>query len=324
MREGHFIKKNKERWDSYLVPTEDPDELAKRFTYLVDDLSYAKTNYPFSKTVKYINSIAAGIYLSIYRNKKESNNRFISFFSIELPLILYSYRRTLLFSFLFFLVFMLLGIFANWQNPAFVRSILGDQYVNATEERIARGDPFGVYKQEHPLLMFIMIALNNIKVSFFCFAAGLVFSVGTLYLLFNNGIMLGAFEQMFFAHGVGFKSILVVFIHGTLEISAIVIAGAAGLILGNSLIFPKTFTRLQSFTRAAKDGVKIIIGLVPIFIVAAFFEGFITRYTEMPVALSILILTSSLAFILWYYVFYPKKVFKKMAEEFAGHGNSDK
>src|SRR5690606_29763679 len=100
--------------------------------------------------------------------------------------------------------------------------------------------------------------------------------------------------------------------------------GAAGLILGNSLIFPKTFTRLQSFTRAAKDGVKIIIGLVPIFIVAAFFEGFITRYTEMTVALSILILASSLAFILWYYVFYPKKVFKKMTEEFAGYGNSDK
>ncbi len=316
MREGHFIKKNKERWDSYLVPTEDPDELAKRFTYLVDDLSYAKTNYPFSKTVKYINSIAAGIYLSIYKNKKEKSGRVVSFFKTELPLILYSHRRTLSFALLFFLVFMALGAFANWQNPAFVRSILGDAYVNATEERIARGDPFGVYKDENSLLMFLKIAANNIKVSFFCFFFGIFFSIGTLYLLFTNGVMLGSFEQMFFSHGLGTKSILVVFIHGTLEISAIVIAGGAGLVMGNSILFPKTFTRLQSFTRAAKDGVKIIISLIPVFIVAAFFEGYVTRYTEMPVALSILILASSLAFILWYYVFYPKRVFRKMMGEF--------
>ena len=71
MREGQFIKQNLKRWEEYQQPTEDPDEVAKRFTYLVDDLSYAKTFYPQGNTVKYINSIAANIYLSIYKNKKE-------------------------------------------------------------------------------------------------------------------------------------------------------------------------------------------------------------------------------------------------------------
>ncbi len=101
MREGQFIKQNKERWDGYLEETEDPDELAKRFTYLVDDLGYAKTHYPFSKIVKYINGIAAGIYLSIYKNKKEKSSRFLTFFKTELPVILYANRKVLRFALLF-------------------------------------------------------------------------------------------------------------------------------------------------------------------------------------------------------------------------------
>lgn len=313
MREGQFIKKNKERWDSYQQPTEDPDELAKRFTYLVDDLGYAKTFYPFSKTVKYVNSIAANIYLSLYKNKKQERGKLLTFLKTELPLILYRNRKTLLFTFLFFAFFVAIGVFAQWQEPDFVRSILGDQYVAMTEENIRKGDPFGVYKDQSSFLMFLYISWNNIWVSFVVFISGLFFSIGTLYFLFQNGIMLGAFEQMFFAHGLalGTKSILVVFVHGTLEISAIVIAGTAGIILGNSILFPKTYTRLQSLMQGAKDGIKIVVSLIPIFIVAAFFESYVTRHTEMPIILSLLILLSSLAFILWYFVWYPARVNKK-------------
>ena len=141
-----------------------------------------------------------------------------------------------------------------------------------------------------------------------CFAWGIFASVGTLYILFKNGLMLGVFEQMFFQHGLGIRSILVVFIHGTLEISAIVIAGSAGLMIGNAILFPKTYTRLQALGMAAKDAIKIMVSLIPIFIVAAFFEGFVTRHTSMPVWLSVLILASSLGFRLWYFVFYPLKV----------------
>jgi uncharacterized membrane protein SpoIIM required for sporulation len=121
-------------------------------------------------------------------------------------------------------------------------------------------------------------------------------------------LMLGSFEYYFFSKGVGAQSILVIWIHGTLEISSIIISGAAGLVLGNGLLFPKTYTRLQSFKRGAKDGMKMAIGIVPIFIVAAFFEGFVTRHTEMPIWLSIGILTSSLLFMVWYVILYPAKL----------------
>lgn len=314
MREGNFIKQNIDRWKSYQEPTDDPDEVAKRFTNLVDDLSYAKTFYPFSNTVRYINSFAAGIYLSIYKNKKEKSSRFITFWKEELPLVMYRYRYMLLFSFLFFLSFVLIGIFSAANDQTFIRAILGNEYVNMTERNIANGDPFGVYKDAEPFSMFIRIAFNNVLVSFMCFTTGLVFSVGTIYELFTNGLMVGAFECMFFQHHLGIQSIMVIFIHGTLELSAIVIAGCAGMALGNSLLFPGTYTRLQSLMRAAKDGVKIITGLVPVFITAALFEGFVTRHTGMPVVLSIFILITSLSFILWYFVWYPKRVSKKIKD----------
>ena len=181
-----------------------------------------------------------------------------------------------------------------------------------TEENIAKGDPFGVYKSREPLQMFLGIALNNIKVSFTVFAGGFLASIGTVWLLFDNGIMLGSFQTFFFLKDLGWQSILVVWIHGTLEISAIIIAGGAGLIIGNSILFPGTRSRLASLRSGAKDGLKLMIGLIPVFIAAAFLEGYITRFSTMPKAISISILTGSLLFICWYFIWYPIRLERKM------------
>jgi uncharacterized membrane protein SpoIIM required for sporulation len=90
------------------------------------------------------------------------------------------------------------------------------------------------------------------------------------------------------------------------------VAGAAGLVLGNSILFPGTHKRLHSLRRGAKDGLKMMVGLVPIFVVAASLVGFVTRYSAMPVWLSLLILLCSLTFVIWYFVLYPVRVNKKM------------
>jgi len=312
MREGQFIKRNIDRWKEYQEPTEDPDETAKRFMNLVDDLSYAKTFYPFSNTVRFINGLASNIFLSIYKNKKEEKNRITSFFSTELPLIIYRRRRALLFSFLFFLLFTLIGVFSARQDQTFARAVLGDGYVDMTEQNIASGDPFGVYKDGNQFLMFVQIAFNNIRVAFYTFVLGITLGVGSVYMLFKNGLMLGVFEYLFFHHGLGLQSILVIFIHGTLEISAVVIAGASGLVIGNSILFPGTYTRLESLMRGGKDAVKIIVTLIPVFIIAAIFESYVTRHTGMPLWLSVSILSASLAFIVWYFIYFPIVVNKKM------------
>ena len=313
MREALFIKQNSEKWQQYeAMQTPDPDELAKRFINLTDDLAYAKTFYPQSKTTAYLNGLTARLHQSIYKNKKEKSNRFLLFWKLELPLLFKQYEKQLLYAFLFTVVFTLMGALSAKYDQNFVRLILGEAYVNMTNANIAKGDPFGVYKQENEFSMFFTIALNNIFVSFQCFISGVFFSLGTVYALVKNGLMLGSFEYYFFGKGLGLQSILVIFIHGTLEISALIIAGGAGLVLGNSILFPKTYTRMESFKRGAKDGTKLVIGLVPIFIIAAFFEGFVTRHTEMPLWLSLSILFLSLLFIVVYVIVYPNRLRKKI------------
>ena len=173
-----------------------------------------------------------------------------------------------------------------------------------TLENIKKGDPLGVYNSSGQATMFVQITLNNIFVAFRTFIFGLFASFGTMAMLFYNGVMLGAFQYFFYERGLLLDSILKIWIHGTLEISAIVIAGCAGLTVGNSLLFPGTYPRLESFKRGIKQGLKITIGLVPIFIAAGFLESFVTRLTLPPVVSGSIILVSA-AFIIWYFVLYP-------------------
>jgi uncharacterized membrane protein SpoIIM required for sporulation len=319
MREPAFLRQNKDKWLEYerSVLTSgadsrtDPDRLARLYVQLIDDLAYARTFYPRSRVVGYLNGLAARTHLLIYRNKQERGKRFVSFWTTELPLILYQNRRYLWLSVIWFLFFFLLGWSATMQNEDFVRMVLGDDYVDMTIRNIENGDPMAVYKGSAELPMFFMIAINNIRVAFLAFAMGILASVGTLYIMMTNGIMLGAFMGFFYSRSLTLESWPVIFIHGTLEISAIVIAGAAGIMMGQRLLFPGTFTRKEALQAGAKDGIKVLAGLTPVFILAAFLESFVTRYTDMPLAAKLAIIILSMAFVVWYYFLLPILVFEK-------------
>jgi len=129
--------------------------------------------------------------------------------------------------------------------------------------------------------------------------------------MMQNGIMLGSFQYFFYEQGLLWESVRTIWIHGTIEISVIIIAGCSGLVVGNGMLFPGTYTRLESFIRSVKNGLKILISTIPFFIIAGFLEGFVTRHTEMPDWLAILIISGSLALILFYYVYYPILLNKK-------------
>lgn len=321
MQEVAFLKQNMEKWKQIeaILSGENinPDTLAELFIQLTDDLSFAKTFYPGSKTVLYLNSLAAKVHQAVYRNKKEKKSRLITFWKFELPAILKGSRREMFYSLVIFILSIFIGIVSSANDKTFVRLILGDTYINMTLENIDKGDPLAVYKKVNEINMFFGITFNNIRVALFAFTAGVLFSFGTGLLLFYNGVMLGAFHYFFFQKGMLISSMLTIWIHGTLEISAIIIAGCAGLVMGNSILFPGSYTRRRSFMNGAKNGLKIVIGLIPVFILAGFLEGFVTRHTGMPVFVSLCIIISSLIFVIWYFIIYPLNVKKE-----AVHANS--
>ena len=313
-----FIKKNAEKWKHFqeVEPTT-PDEASDRFTTLMDDLAYAKTFYPKSKATKWINGLAATEYQNIYKNKKEKYSRFFTFFKYELPLVIRKHHRIFLVTTLFFCLAVAVGVIASIKNPDFLRSILGDGYVDMTEENIAKGDPFGVYKENNKFNMFITIGFNNIGVAFKAFISGFTGGLLTVFILWFNGIMLGSFQQMFFANGLGLQSVLVIWIHGTFEICSIVFSGVAGFVFVSGVLFPGTYSRMESFMQHFKDAAKILICVIPFLIMAAFFESHITQLMSdtfdkkpdgIPMWGSVFILGGSLFTIVWYFIIWPIKL----------------
>jgi uncharacterized membrane protein SpoIIM required for sporulation len=330
MREPLFIKKNKARWENYDdTAALNSDEKSDRFLHILDDLSYAQTFYPRSKTHRYLNERAVGYYNAIYKNRKFSFSSIFNFWKYELPLIVRNRHRYLLIAFLIFALFTIIGWVSVDSNPQFLNTFLGEGYADMTRENISNGNPFGVYSDDNKRLdMFTKIAFNNLKVSLLVFVGGLFFTLGTVYLTMTNGLMLGGFQKMFFDFPeMGWKSILVIWIHGTLEISAIIIAAGAGLALGNSFLFPGNLTRFESFKKGALDGIKIMMGIMPIIVLAAILESYVTRLgsnnfdniiynqTELPVWGSVAILAISAIFIIWYFILYPIYIEKKLLKE---------
>lgn len=310
MREAAFIKQNQEDWGAFektlAKPNPDPDHLAELFIRITDDLAFARTQFPGSRTTTYLNNLASKVHQHVYKTRKERKSRFRQFWITELPMAVRRSHREILYSFIIFTVAGVIGALSAANDTTFVRLIMGDAYVNMTLENISNDDPMAVYKGMGETTMFLAITFNNIRVAFLAFVLGVFVPIGTPYILFNNGVMLGAFQFFFYQEGLFLTSFLTIWIHGTLEISAIVIAGGAGMVIGNGILFPGTYTRLESFKRGAKRGLKIVLGLVPIFITAGFLEGFVTRHTEYPAVIKALIIALSALFIIFYFGVYPR------------------
>lgn len=310
MKEIDFEHSNVERWHEteHLVKKgvfADPDILSRRYNELNEDLSYARAHFRGGYTEAYLNELLAKAHQSLYRSKKERLSRTKIFWLHELPVLWYQHRRYLLVSFLIFMLAVLIGVFSARQDANFVRYIMGDAYVNMTLGNIDKGDPMAVYKKMRQSDMFLYITVNNIRVSFLAYLGGLLAGFGTVFVLIQNGIMLGSFQYFFAEFGLLWETVLVIWIHGTIEISAIIIAGGAGITMGSGLLFPGSYPRLTAFRQRGRDGLKMIFGLIPFFILAGLLESYVTRHTDMPVVLSISIILSSLILVIGYFVVYP-------------------
>jgi uncharacterized membrane protein SpoIIM required for sporulation len=156
--------------------------------------------------------------------------------------------------------------------------------------------------------MFFFITWNNVLVSFKTFVFGVFASIGTGYFLFYNGLMVGTFIMFFYHENQLSQAFPVIMLHGTIELTSIVIAGAAGFVMGNSLIFPGTYSRLESFKAGAVKGLKIVMGLVPFFIMAGFIESFVTRYAFMHWSIKTFIIVSSATLMIYYFIIYPYRL----------------
>jgi uncharacterized membrane protein SpoIIM required for sporulation len=309
MKETRFIAQNKEKWlESENLLTADrkePEKLSNLFTQVIDDLSYSRTYYPNRSVKVYLNKIAREYFSIIYSRQRDKKNAFRLFWTDELPQIIIYCRKELLVSLLFFCLAAAIGVFSAMKDPQFTSSILGDGYVAMTKANIEKGDPMAVYKSGNQVDMFLGITFNNLMVAFRTYVFGVFLSIGSLAILMYNGIMVGCFQYFFVERGLFAESALTIWLHGTLEISSVILAGGAGLTLGSGLVFPGTYSRLQAFQISGIRSLKLMLGISPIFVFAAIIESFLTRYTDVPDFVRLLLILASLSLIIGYFVIYP-------------------
>ncbi|MBL7814608.1 MAG: stage II sporulation protein M [Saprospiraceae bacterium] len=284
MKETQFISQNRQKWSEFedvlAEAQKSPDKLHDIYIQVTDDLSHARTFYPTRSVRAYLNGLAQAVFGVIHKQKKSPLSKFRFFFTDELPQVVYESRWSFFWATAFFILSFIIGYMSSMMDETFLKIILGDEYVQMTVENIKKGDPMAVYKSSGRFDMTFGIMANNIRVTLIYFLLGIFAGIGSVAMMMYNGIMVGAFLQFFSRHNLLGEANLTVWMHGTFEISAIIIGTAAGITMGRGLLFPSTYTRLQAFQMTARRGIKIMVGVITLLIVAALIEGNLTRHTE--------------------------------------------
>jgi uncharacterized membrane protein SpoIIM required for sporulation len=323
MRETQFIRQNQDKWQEFedvlSSKYQDPEKLNDIYVQITDDLSYARTFYPARSVRAYLNRLAQQVFIGIFKQKRSPFKRLSYFFKEELPHVVYESRSAFMWAVIFGLLSFVIGYFSTMQDPEFPRLILGDSYVDMTNKYIHSGDPMKVYKEHGHVDMTFSIMLNNLWVAFEFFILGVFGGILSMIFMMYNGVMVGAFLAFFANNHLLKTANLAIWMHGTFEISAIVISTAAGITMGRGLLFPGTYTRLQAFQMSARNGIKIMVGVTVLLVVAAIIEGNLTRYTDVGDTVRGLFIGLCFAIVVFYFGWYPfykaKKGFAKPSIE---------
>jgi len=283
-----FIKQKKESWyrlseltDSYKnhgrVSGRELSEMVRLYRAACADYAYAKFNFPQERVTDELHLLVGKCHNVIYRHQPFNWKKPLDFLAYDFPDLVRVNFRFISMAFLFFMAGASLSFVGSLINPELPSLVLGERYVNVTTSNIEKNDPFAIYKQEGSPLMSSFIMTNNIKVTFFAYGMGLLAGVGTVYVLFYNGMMLGVFFFLFFKHGLFLESFFTIMLHGTIELFCIFIAGGAGLLIGKALVFPGQLPRRQALQKNGLTSIQLLVGTAPLLVIAGIIEGFITR-----------------------------------------------
>lgn len=319
MKETRFIEQNKEKWAEYETllgeSAPDPEKVYQLFYSISDDLAFARTHYPNRSVRLYLNNLVRNLFRNVYGGRRLSWKSITDFWITDLPAALYQTRFEQYFALAVFFIAALIGAVSCLSDTEFAKGILGEGYVNMTIRNIKDGKPMGVYDEDHPFSMFLKIAGNNLMVCFLGFVSGIGAGTFTLVFLLRNAIMVGTFQFFFYKYNLLWDTFLTIWMHGAIEISCLVIGAGAGFTIARGLLFPGTYTRIQSLLLASRRAMTIMMGLVPLIVVAAFIESYLTRYYHLPWPIRLSLILASFSFMIFYFWWYPVRVGRRLKEQ---------
>jgi len=260
---------------------EEVRELGRIYRRTASDLAIARAESRDPRLINYLNSLVIRAHGRIYRADSQGGQRIRNFFSRDFPQTFRKTWRYTATSFAVFSIFMAIAFFGTRHDPdfsefagvpAYAREVVINHRVHWWE-RLNNENQVGSSQ----------IFTNNIRVTFYAFALGAIFGLGTLYVLAFNGAQFGAITALTYRAGYG-NDLLLGFVisHGVIELSCIFIAGGAGLLIGTAILMPGNLSRADAFKSRGLDAVKLIVGCIPVLVVAGIIEGFISPQPIPP------------------------------------------
>src|SRR5580765_1458979 len=247
-------------------------ELGLLYRQTATDLSAVRGDSSSVQQSRYLNQLLGRTHNIIYSGQKKTLTGIVQFFWNEYPIIFRQYLGYTLTAAGIFAFGALAGLFVTLSNPDFMREFLGPHMVSTIEKHEMW--THSVVAAAPQASSFIMT--NNMTVSFLTFAGGITGGLWTLFQLFFNGMMIGVIGVACGLNDMSVKLWSFVAPHGVLELPAIFIAGGAGLRLAQGLLFPGLLPRRQSVSLAGGEAVRLLVGTIPILIIAGLIEGFIS------------------------------------------------
>lgn len=283
MKEEQFIKTNSDTWRKLeafsliinkkgvkTLHSEDVVKFLQIFRHCSNNLAYATTHYPKSNIVSYLNSLVSKCHNHVYAVKKISFSSLRKYITYDFTMLLKKYKWFVISSFSFFALGVILSMILVLINVNNARMFLPQDLIST----IKNGNS-GPKQWNYPL-MSSYIMVNNISVSLKAFVMGITLGIGTIYVLFFNGALLGALTVLVYTYGNPINYWSLILPHGIIELTAIFISGAAGLMIAKGILLPGEYSRKHALIKGAKESISLIIGVIFMLIIAGIIEGFFT------------------------------------------------
>ncbi len=292
MREIDYIVENRSRWDRLeeLLRKKRRNfseirELGNLYLAVSDDLSFCQTQFPESDIRHYLNHLVRQCHALFFHREKTRLRTVVAFFSTDFPKLLFELRYYIASSFAILAIALALSFGFVKQNVMLGEIFLPDRMYEMAMRDLELRRQFGNFDAIPEALrsaLSLYVWFNNSVVAINCFVLGIAFGLGTAYVLFFNGAMLGSLLAVYHTNGHLLDFFSLIMVHGSLELPAIVIAGGAGLALGFSLVRPGRLARKDAVRNAALRCLKVLAGVIALLFVAGLIEGLITPL-KLPV-----------------------------------------
>ena len=255
---------------------EEVREFGRLYRRTAADLAIAREEVRDQRLVNYLNHLVARAHGAIYRSESSGFGVFVSFFRYEFPAV---FRNTFRYTMISFAVFMLSAALAY--AACFFDEGFADRIDPGLREAIASHTNWTEAVNRANPLASTSIQANNITVTFVTFAGGLLGGLGTLFALFRNGVLLGTVFELCIRYRFWEIPIFIT-AHGVIELTAIFIAGGAGLLVGKALLIPGDMRRIDALVTNGLLAIKLILGTIPMLLIAGLIEGFISPAHILP------------------------------------------